>query len=754
MITALALALVALQPAHRPAEADIETRVSRLLGQMTLEEKLDQMSLAGVPGENDNAVYGELERGRFGGLYGFTSPEHRAKLQQAALKSRLHIPLIFGADVIHGCVTGLPIPLGQAASFDPALVQQCARISGAEAASQGIHWVYSPMMDIARDPRWGRIAEGYGEDPYLASVMAVATVRGYQGPSLSDPDSVAACGKHYVGYGAAEAGRDYNTTWIPENLLRDVYLKPYQASVAAGIGSLMSAFNAINGVPASGNTLTLHKILRDEWKFPGMVVSDYESVDEMIAHGYAADGADAALKGITAGVDMEMVSQDYARYGAELVRDHKLDTKLVDECVRNILRLKFRLGLFDGRPQPKLSRVARTIDSDRTFRRGRATTNPTAQSLELSKRLAAESLILLKNKGHLLPLSSSVGKVAVVGSLADNRNDQLGCWATADPSSCVTPLAALRARLGSTRVLYSPGISFDWKQGMDWDAFLSSMITGHDRSGFEEALRVAGQANVVLLFIGEPSALTGEASSRTSIDLPGVQAELVAEIAKLGKPMVGIISSGRPLTMQDTIDRLDSVLFSFNGGSMAGPAIVDTLFGDTVPSGKLPVTFPRSLGQVPIYYDHLSTGRPVIPGAFDHFTSRYLDSPDDPAFPFGFGLSYTDFKYSPTRVSTDGRSVRVSGDVTNTGTVTADEIVQLYSHQRAASVARPVRELKGFKRVHLAPGESQTVTFDLNRNDLAFCGMDMHDRFEPGSFDFWVAPDSVSGVAATIELGP
>jgi beta-glucosidase len=361
-------------------------------------------------------------------------------------------------------------------------------------------------------------------------------------------------------------------------------------------------------------------------------------------------------------------------------------------------------------------------------------------------------LVLLKNKGSVLPLSSGVGKVAVIGSLADNPNDQLGSWATADASTCVTPLAALRSRLGNDRVLYAPGVSFDWKQGMEWDQYLTSILTSKDRSGFDEAVRVASQADVVLLFIGEPSALTGEASSRTSLDLPGVQAELVSEIARLGKPMVGVVSSGRPLTIQDTVDRLDGVLFTFNPGSMAGPAIVDTLFGDSVPSGKLPVTLPRSIGQVPIYYDHLPTGRPVIPGAFDHFTSRYLDSSNDPSFPFGFGLSYTMFKYSTTRASVAGGVVHVDADVRNTGPVAADETVQLYSHQRAARVARPVRELKGFKRVHLLPGETKTVSFELTHDDLAFWGPDMHYGFQPGTFDVWIAPDCVSGTAVMFRL--
>lgn len=710
-------------------QTDIETRVNQLLGKMTLEEKLGQMSQSGLPEHADARMLSDLKKGMYGSLYGSASPRARAEVEAAARRSRLGIPLILGDDVIHGFATGLPIPLGQAASFDPDLVQAGARISARESSSVGLHWTFSPMMDIARDPRWGRIAEGYGEDPYLASAMGVATVEGYQGSSLSNPDSIAACGKHYVGYGAAEAGRDYNSTWIPEGLLRDVYLKPFQATAKAGIASFMSAFNAINGVPASGNAFTLRQVLRNEWGFKGMVVSDFESTHEMIAHGYAADGADAALKAITAGVNMEMISTDYRKYGAELVREGKLDPKYIDDAVRNILRTKFRLGLFDGRPQPIPANPP----------------GPTPETLALSKKLAEESFVLLKNENGVLPLRSDIGKVALIGPLADKPNDQLGSWAHANGKTSITPLSALRSRLGESRVLYAPGVNFAWDENGPWEENITRFLTSKDESGFGDALKAAQQADVVVLVLGELADDSGEASSRSSIDLPGVQNELVAAIAKLGKPVIGVIMAGRPLTFHDSAAKMGAVLYTWHGGPMAGPAIVETLFGDSIPSGKLPVTFPRSVGQIPLYYDHLSTGRPASED--DHYTSKYLDIPVTPEYPFGYGLSYTTFTYSATRVSPIGDGFEISAEVTNTGSRDADEVVQLYTHQRVATVARPVRELKGFKRVHLKAGETATIKFDLKREDLAFWNQQMKFVTEPGEFEAWVAPDSVSGVA-------
>ncbi|HEY3781042.1 MAG TPA: beta-glucosidase BglX [Fimbriimonadaceae bacterium] len=717
-----------------PRQVPIEQRIDALLSKMTLQEKLGQMSQGGIPDPPDAKMLKLLREGRYGSLYGGASPETRIKIENAARQSRLGIPLILGADVIHGFNTGLPTPLGQAASFDPALVQICSRISAREASSVGIQWTFSPMMDIARDPRWGRMAEGYGEDPFLASAMAVATVKGYQGTSLKNADSLAACGKHYVGYGAAEAGRDYNSTWIPEGLLRDVYLKPFQACSEAGIASYMSAFNAINGVPATANPFTLKQVLRKEWGFDGMVVSDFDAVRELIPHGFAADGKDAARKSIMAGLDMEMISDEIWKYGPELVKSHQLDIKYINGAVRNILRTKFRLGLFDGRPQSATE------------------IRPTTATMSASKKLAEESLVLLKNDKSILPLSKDIGKIAIIGPLADRPQDQLGSWANANEKDSVTPLAAIKAKLGDSRVLYAPAITVRWQKGWSYDQFLTDFLSNKDQSGFAEAVAAAQQADVVVVFLGEIQNISGEASSRSNLDLPGAQNELVDALAQTGKPIIGVVMAGRPLTMSAVTAKLSGLIYAWGPGSMAGPAIIDTLFGDSVPSGKLPVSFPRSVGQIPIYYDHLNTGRPILPDDSDHYTSRYLDLPNSPQYPFGFGLSYTTFEYWATHVKKVGEGFKVFAEVTNTGKTDAEEVVQLYTHRMAASVARPIRELKGFKRIHLKAGESQRVTFWLFRQDLAFWNQEMRFTAEPGELEAWIAPDSVSGTPAKFKL--
>ena len=700
--------------------AEIEKKIDALLARMTVEEKLGQMSQA-LFGDLTDKQKDEIRHGRWGSLYSGGTPAQKVEAQRIALKeSRLGIPLIFAQDVIHGLTTTFPIPLGQAASWDPELVRQAARVAARETAATGVHWTFSPMMDIARDPRWGRIAEGFGEDPQLASRMAVAMVRGYQGDSLEAPDSVAACGKHYVGYGAAEAGRDYNTTWIPENLLRDVYLAPFQASREAGIATYMSAFNNLNGVPASANAFTLRQVLRDEWKFDGMVVSDYTAIAELIPHGYAADETDAALKGIRGGVEMEMVSTAFWDHGKELIANKQLDPKLVDEAVRNILRIKFRLGLFDAKglatPVPEAP--------------------PTAAALDTARKLAAESLVLLKNEKGALPLAQSVGTIAVIGPLADSARDQLGTWSAGPPDTAVTPLTALRQTLGSGRVMYASGLK-------------NSRDDSHE--GFALATALARRADVAVLFLGEEASLSGEASSRAYLDLPGAQEALVNEIAQTGKPMVVVILAGRPLTFHNVALKAGAVLYAWHPGTMGGAAIADAILGKVAPSGRLPITFPRTVGQVPIYYNHLNTGRPAAetgPGAQEKYQSKYLDVSFTPEYPFGFGLSYTRFTYGNTRISASrvrvGGSLTLAADVTNAGTVEADEIVQLYTHQMVGSVARPVRELKDFRRVHLKPGEKQTVEFTLNTSALAFHkGAQLVT--EPGTFQVWIAPDSSAG---------
>ena len=726
-LTAL-LAIVA--PGLRAATpAEIEKKIDALIARMTIEEKLGQMSQK-VFGDLSDKTKEEIRQGRWGSLYSGGTPAQKAEAQRIALKeSRLGIPLIYAQDVIHGLTTTFPIPLGQAASWDPELVRQAARVAARETAAAVIHWTFSPMMDIARDPRWGRIAEGFGEDPQLASRMAVAMVRGYQGDSLGAPDSIAACAKHYVGYGAAEGGRDYNTTWIPENLLRDVYLAPFQAAREAGLATYMSAFNNLNGVPASANQFTLRTVLRDEWKFDGFVVSDYTAIAELIPHGYAADAADAALKAIRAGVAMEMVSTAYWDHGKALVANKQLDPKLLDQAVRDILRIKFRLGLFDAKGQFTPAPAA----------------PPTDAALQTAQKLAAESLVLLKNQNGALPLAQSIGKVAVIGPLADSARDQLGTWAMGPADTARTPLAALRETLGAARVAYAPGLK-------------NSRDESHD--GFAAAVEAARGADTVLLFLGEEASLSGEASSRAYLDLPGAQEALVNEVAQAGKPAIAVIMAGRPLTFHNVAAKTGAVLYAWHPGTMGGPAIADVIFGKMAPAGRLPVTFPRTVGQVPIYYNHLNTGRPPTEtgrAAEEKYQSKYLDVSFTPEYPFGFGLSYTTFAYGSPHLSAPrmrvGGSLTVSAEVSNTGAVEADETVQLYIRQLAASLAQPVRELKDFRRVHLKPGEKQTVEFTLPGSALAFHkGAQLVT--EPGAFQVWIAPDSSAGTPGQFTLVP
>ncbi len=730
-----AFLVLAMKLSGAPADDGIEKRIDALVSRMTLDEKLGQMSQSTSMQTLSESIKEEIRHGRWGSFLNAGSPADRAEAQRIARQeSRLGIPLLFGRDVIHGYRTIFPIPLGQAASWDPGLMEQAARNAAAEASIEGIRWAFAPMLDIARDPRWGRIAESPGEDPYLAATAGAAIVRGFQGASLLDPSSVAASVKHFAGYGAAEAGRDYNSAWIPEGLLRDVYLPPFQAALAAGAATLMTAFNTLNGVPATGDPFLLRQVLRGEWKFDGLVVSDYEAVPEMVPHGYAADESGAARLALEAGVDMEMVSTDYYDHLKPLLSSGRVPMKLVDQAVRNVLRLKFRLGLFDE-PIPAPAQAA-----------------VTAESRALAQRLATESAVLLKNQGNLLPLAASVPSVAVIGPLANSPIDQMGTWVMDGRSEDVrTPLAALRAMLGDARVFYAPAL----KNSRDTD-----------KSGFPAALDAARRAAVVLLFLGEEAILSGEARSRAFLDLPGAQADLVTEIARLGKPVVAVIQAGRPLTFHQSAAQVEAVLWAWHPGTMGGPAIADLLFGRAVPSGKLNVTFPRTVGQAPIYYAHLNTGRPASltelgipmgnPANPAGYTSKYIDVDFTPEYPFGYGLSYTDFEYSQLRLSTPTLTpegaLSVSAEISNRGRVAGAEVVQFYVHAVAASVAQPVRLLKGFRRVFLKPGETQTVTFTIRRGDLAFHNQHMQLVAEPGRYQVWIAPDSVRGLEGEFSL--
>jgi len=607
--------------AGRPALAagpDVERTIDGLLARMTLEEKLGQLQQ--LDGEAQGSYRPEhlalARQGRLGSTLNVRGAVHVNELQRAAFEeSRLRIPLIFGFDVIHGYRTVFPIPLGEAASWDPAAVERAASIAAAEARAAGVQWTFAPMVDIARDPRWGRIAEGAGEDPYLGSAMARARVRGFQGHHYSRPDKVVACAKHWVGYGAAEGGRDYNTTDLSERLLRKVYFPPFHAAVEAGIGSVMSAFNDLDGVPASANPFTLTQVLRKEWGFDGMVVSDYTSVVELINHGIAADEADAARQALSAGVDMEMVSRSYATHVPRLVQEGRLPTAVVDEAVRRVLRVKLRAGLFDA-PYANADRERATL--------------LTPESRAAAREIAARSMVLLKNERGVLPLSPSIARLAVVGALADDRPDMMGNW-TGDgrADDVVTVLAGIKAAVGpATRVTYAKGVSVDLEVLADAAAHEAA-----DRAGIEEAVRVAREADAVVLFLGETGDMSGEASSRASLDLPGRQLELAQRVVGAGRPTAVVLMNGRPLTIPWLAEHASAILEAWFPGTEAGNAVADVVFGRVNPGGKLPVTFPRTVGQVPIYYNHENTGRP--PDANNKYTSKYLDVPWTPLYPFG-----------------------------------------------------------------------------------------------------------------------
>src|SRR5579871_79373 len=733
----LALLAVTALAFGAPSGSEIEQRVNALLARMTLEEKLGQMSQStSLATPLSDTIKNEIRQGRWGSFLNAGSPADRAEAQRIAQhETRLGIPLLFGRDVIHGYHTIFPIPLGQAASWDTALIEQAYRVAAREASTEGIRWAFAPMVDIARDPRWGRIAESPGEDPYLGEAVAAAMVRGFQGAALDDRESVAACVKHFAGYGAAEAGRDYNSAWIPEGLLRDVYLPTFRAALNAGAPTIMTAFNTLNGVPATADSFLLRRILRDEWKFNGIVVSDYEAITNLIPHGLVATPRDAARAALRAGVDMEMVSTTYFDHVKSLLDKHEIDIKMVDDAVRNILRLKFELGLFEDRAAPP------------------AEAQVTPESRAVAHKLATESAVLLKNEDGALPLSGSVRSVAVIGPLADSPVDQMGTWVMDGRAQDVeTPLAALRQGLGAGRVLYAPGLR-------------NSRDSSHD--GFAAALDAARRAEVVLLFLGEEEILSGEARSRAFLNLPGAQDQLVAEVAKSGKPLIAVILAGRPLTFHETAEKVKAVLWAWHPGTMGGPAVADLLFGRATPSGKLTVTFPRTVGQVPIYYAHLNTGRPASaselgvpmgnPAEPKGYTSKYIDVDFTPEYPFGYGLSYTAFEYTDLHVETPtvamGGTIRVSADIRNRGSRAGTEIAQLYVHAVAARVAQPVRLLKGFRRIDLKPGEKQRVTFSINTSELAFHDQQMRLVTEAGRYQVWIAPDSSRGLEGEFTVG-
>src|SRR6266568_8742326 len=705
-----------------PASAQ---NLDSLLARMTLEEKIGQLNLLSAGGRASPQQIDLVRAGKLGGLFNVIGAENTTPVQRIAVtESRLKIPLLFGLDVIHGYRTIFPIPLGEASSFDPDAAEATARAAGQEAAAFGINWTYAPMVDIARDPRWGRIAEGSGEDPYLGSLMAAARVRGFQ-------QNIFATAKHFAGYGAAEAGREYNETEISERTMRETYLPPFKAAVDAGVASLMSAFNDIAGVPASGNAWLTDTVLHREWGFKGFVVSDWTSVAELINHGVAGSQAEAGRRALTAGGDMDMQSGIYVDSLAALVRSNQIPPAVVDSAVMRILRAKQRLGLFRD---PYRARTA----------------PPTTDLRTLARRVAGESIVLLKNERSLLPLPKS-GPIAVIGPLADNTEEPLGPWHTQGRGDdVVTVLQGIKAKVPGTTLLYAPG----------------SGIEDTSTAGFAAAVTAARQAKVAILVLGERGDMSGEAASRSSLDLPGVQQQLLEAVAATRTPVVLVLMNGRPLILEWAADHVPAIVETWFLGVEAGNATADVLFGDVNPSGRLPVTFPRSVGQIPLYYNHRNTGRPP---AAEKYTSKYIDVPVTPRYPFGYGLSYTTFSYRDLKVAfhttTGSRDLQagpvrlgpndplsVVVTVANTGTREGTEVAQLYVRDEVASVARPVRELKGFSRVTLKPGEARRIELRLAARDLAFYGLDMKRTVEPGTFRVFVGPNAAEGLEATFEV--
>lgn len=712
----------------KPSQAEIERKIDALLAQMTLEEKLGQLQqLDGEANGNFRPEHLDLLRkGQLGSFLNVRGVKNTNAVQRVAVEeSRLKIPALFGFDVIHGYRTVFPIPLGEASSWDTRAIERAESIAAKEASAAGVRWTFAPMVDIARDPRWGRIAEGAGEDPFLGAAIARARVRGFQGADYSAPDKILACAKHWVAYGAAESGRDYNTTDMSETTLREVYFPPFKAAVDAGVGTFMSAFNDLNGVPTSANPFTLTQVLRREWKFDGFVVSDYESVRELMNHGLAATESEAARAGVNAGVDMEMVSRLYNKHGTELIKEGKVSQATIDEAVRRVLRIKFRLGLFE-KPYADEARERVEIMS--------------AENIAAAREIAGRSMVLLKNEREVLPLNKNLKSIALIGPLGDDQKDLIGSW-TGDgkPEDTVTLLAGIKAKVSpQTRVVYAKGCEL----GCD------------NVDGFAEAVRVAGESEAVIIAVGESAEMSGEAASRSSLDLPGRQLDLIKAIHATGKPYVVVLMNGRPLTINWIAENSNAVLETWFAGTQAGNAISDVLFGDVNPGGKLPVTFPRSVGQIPIYYNHKNTGRP--PDVNNKYTSKYLDVPVTPLFPFGFGLSYTQFQLtnlqlSATSIRPDGR-LSVSVEVENTGKRAGDEVVQLYVRDVASSRTRPVRELKGFERVTLKAGEKRRVSFTLAPEQLGFYNREMRFIVEPGEFKVFVGNSSVGGLEANFEV--
>lgn len=711
-----------------------DAKVDSLMSLMTLDEKIGQMVLYTSNWERTGPAMPsnymeDIKTGRCGNIFNAYTVAYTHKLQEMAVKeSRLGIPLLFGYDIIHGFKTIFPIPLGEASSWDMEAIRNSARVAAVEGTASGVSWTFAPMVDIARDPRWGRISEGAGEDPYLGSKIAAARVAGFQGEDLGLPNAILACVKHYAAYGSPLAGRDYSAVDMSERMLREVYLPPYKGAIDAGAMSVMSAFNELNGVPATGNHFLLTDILRDEWKFKGLVVTDYTSINEMVQHGIAANDEEAAELALNAGVDMDMQGSEYYNYLKKLIEEGRITEKQIDQSVRRILKVKFLLGLFIDPYRDCNEKREKELVYGRLY-------------WDIAYEVACKSMVLLKNDGSVLPLKKGQ-KLAVIGPLANSKRDLLGSWIAAGEWDSITPvLEALKENQGTKNVRFSKGCDF----------------TGTDKAGFNSAIQIARTSDVVIMIMGEPCEWCGEAASRTSISLPEIQKELIREVAKLKKPLVLVLMNGRPLALEEESAAANAILETWYPGTMGGKAIADILSGTINPSGKLPVTFPRNLGQVPIFYAEKNTGRPYDPkGTEQKYRSRYIDCPNDPLYPFGFGLSYTKFNYSDLMIDRKelkhGDTLKISVKVNNSGDYDGQEVVQLYLRDVVGSVTRPLKELKGFAKILLKKGETKTVTFEIDESDLAFYRMDMSYGTEPGDYKVFVGGNSRDVLETSFKL--
>ncbi|MGV8981036.1 beta-glucosidase BglX [Clostridium sp.] len=732
---------------------EYEKRIDELIIKMTLKEKIGQLvqispSLFGAFGMTQDEIIqklvngeitpeqfekfernyheDEIREGIIGSMGGITGAEKSNELQKIAVEeSRLGIPIIFGLDVIHGYRTIFPIPLAEACSWEPEIMKKSAQIAAKEASAAGVHWTFAPMVDISRDPRWGRVAEGAGEDPYLGSVIAAARVEGFQGENLSNPDSILACAKHFAAYGGAVGGRDYNTVDMSLQMLHDVYLKPFEAASKAGVATFMSAFNDVNGVPCTANSYLLTDVLRGKFGFNGLVVSDANSVAECVVHGHSSDRKEASKKALLAGLDIDMSQGTFREDLPEQITDGTIPEKVLYEAVRRVLRVKFLLGLFDN--------------PYRTSKEKEQTTVLCEEHIKAAREVARRSIVLLKNERNILPLKKNLKKIAVIGPLADNAEDMLGSWAVVGRAKdAVTVLSGIKSAVGSeTEVLYSKGCE----------------ITGESDMDFTDAIETANQSDIIIAIVGESSSMSGEASSRIDLDLPGRQEELLKALRKTGKPLIVVLINGRPLSIPWVAQNVDALVEAWQLGVQSGNAIADVLFGDYNPSGKLVATFPYSVGQVPVYYNHPMTGRPA--GQMK-FTSKYIDGPIEPLYPFGFGLSYTTFSYDNLVLSSSeaviDEKIVVSVDVINTGNLPGEEIVQLYVSDVVASRVRPVKELKGFKKILLQPGQCETVNIELNIGELGFYNEKMDYTVEPGMFKVCIGPNSKEGLQKELNV--